>query len=229
MRKHRVIVAAGTAAVWFCAMTPASAQSIEDKLRTQLRSTTQELRQLQDTQAQLQADRTAAEQQRDKALADLKQAQADLAAAKGKSGAEANAERALTAEKSSHAKDAQQLEKYRSSYEELLALSRSRDAERTQLQALGNTQAEQLRTCEAKNAQLYQVGQEVLNAYEHVGLGSFLSSREPFAQGARVKYDEIAQRYGDQMYAGRFDPAAKAASPASAPRADASAASPASK
>ncbi|MBC8750771.1 hypothetical protein F6X42_30560 [Paraburkholderia sp. WC7.3b] len=223
------MVAAGAAAIWLCAITPASAQSIEDKLRTQLRSTTQELRQLQDTQAQLQADRTAAGQQRDKALADLKQAQADLAAAKGKSGAEVNAERALTAEKSSHAKDVQQLEKYRSSYEELLALSRSRDAERTQLQALGNTQAEQLRTCEAKNVQLYQVGQEVLNAYEHVGLGSFLSSREPFAQGARVKYDEIAQRYGDQTHAGRFDPAAKAVSPASAPGTDASAASPASK
>jgi hypothetical protein len=97
------------------------------------------------------------------------------------------------------------------------------------LQASGNAQAEQLRTCEAKNAQLYQVGQEVLNAYEHVGLGSFLSSREPFAQGARVKYDEIAQRYGDQMYAGRFDPAAKAVSPASASGADASAASHTSK
>lgn len=211
MRNHRVIVAAGAAAVWFCAMTPASAQSIEDKLRTQLRSTTQELRQLQDTQAQLQAGKTAAEQQRDKALADLKQAQADLAAAKGKSSAEVAAGRALDAEKAKHAQDSSQLTKYRSAYEDLLALSRSHDAQRTEAQTQLKTVDAHLQTCEAKNAQLYQVGQDVLNAYEHVGLGSFLSSREPFAQGARVKYDEIAQRYGDQLYAGKFDPAAKAA------------------
>jgi len=190
---------------------PASAQSIEDRLRSQLRETTEQLHQLQDSQSQLQADKTVAEQQRDKALADLKQAQADLAAAKGKSPAEAETERSLAAEKASHAQDSQQLAKYKSAYEDLLGVSRSRDTERTQLQ-----------TCETKNVQLYQVGHEILDAYEHVGLGTVLSSREPFAQSARVKYDMIAQNYGDTLYAGKYDPRAVAPAGASATQAAAS-------
>jgi len=221
MRKHRVIVAALAGAVWLGAMAPAAAQSIEDKLRTQLRSTTEQLRSLQDTQSQLQADKTTAEQQRDKALADLKQSQADVVAAKGKSGAEVAAERSLAAEKSSHAQDTQQLAKYKSAYEELLALSRSRDAERTQAQTEVKARDAQLQNCEAKNAQLYQVGHDILDAYEHVGLGTFLRSREPVAQGARVKYDQIAQDYGDKLYNGKFDP--RAISPVNGASAPASA------
>ena len=48
--------------------------------------------------------------------------------------------------------------------------------------------------------------------------GTLFSSRQPFAQSARVKYDDIAQRYGDALYAGKYDPAARpvAATPAPA-------------
>lgn len=195
---------------------PVSAQSIEDRLRSQLRDTVQQLRQLQDNQSQLQTDKTVAEQQRDKALADLKQAQTDLAQALGKSSAEIGAERSLAVEKASHVRDSEQLAKYRSAYEDLLALSRSRDSERTQLQTSLKGQQTQLQTCEAKNVQLYQVGHEILEAYEHVGVGTVLSSREPFAQGARVKYDMIAQDYGDTLYAGKYDPHASPPTAASA-------------
>nr|WKF56245.1 hypothetical protein HUO10_000695 [Paraburkholderia busanensis] len=187
----------------------AHAQSIEDKLRSQLRTTTQTLRQLQDNQAQLQADKTAAEQQRDQALAQLKDAQAKLAVTTGKSGGEASAERALATEKSSHAQDARQLEKYKASYEELLTVSRARDAQRTQAQNDVKQRDAQLQQCQAKNADLYRVGHEILDAYEHAGLGTFLASRQPFAQGARVKYDELEQRYGDALYSAKYDPAAR--------------------
>ncbi|KAF1855347.1 hypothetical protein Lal_00005360 [Lupinus albus] len=51
--------------------------------------------------------------------------------------------------------------------------------------------------------ELYRVGHEILDAYEHVGIGTFFSSRQPFAQSARVKYDDLAQRYGDALYAGK--------------------------
>lgn len=211
MRKHRMIVAGLMLALGLSMAGSVWPQSIEDKLRTQLRSTTQELRQLQDSQAQLQADKTAAEQQRDKALADLKQAQAELVAAKGKSSAQMAAERALAAEKASHALDTQQLAKYRSAFEELRTLSGSHEAERTRAQTELKAREAQLQMCEVKNAQLYQVGQEILKSYEHMGFGTFLSSREPFAQRARVKYDEIAQHYGDALYAGKFDRAQRAA------------------
>ncbi|MGH8780541.1 hypothetical protein [Paraburkholderia sp.] len=206
------------------AALPAHAQSIEDRLRSQLRTTTQQLRELQDTQAQSQADRAQVEQQRDKALADLKAAQSELAASKGKPDAQAAMQRELSAEKAAHAQDSQQLAKYRSAYEEQVAALRTRGAEQERQQGALKARAAQLQVCEAKNAQLYDVGQEVLSAYEHVGIGTIFSSREPFAQSARVKYDQIAQGYGDRLYAGKYDPraplpAASATVAASAPSA----------
>ncbi|WP_323120586.1 hypothetical protein [Burkholderia alba] len=214
--RHLNASACGLLAGLLCVSGATNAQSIEDKLRSQLRSTTQALRQLQDGQAQLQADKAAAEQQRDKALGDLKAAQAKRDAAQGQSGAQASAERALSAEKASHAEDARQLAKYRASYEALQAASRARDTEQSQAQAALRQRDTQLQTCQEKNAQLYQVGHDILDAYEHVGIGTVLASKQPFAQGARVRYDGIAQRYGDQLYAGKYDPAARTAAPAAA-------------
>ncbi|CAB3761143.1 hypothetical protein [Paraburkholderia solisilvae] len=232
MRKRLLSAAAGClGAALVCTSLPALAQSsgLEDKLRAQLRSTVEQLRQLQDTQAQLQADKTAAEQQRDKAVDDLKAAQGELDAAKGKSGAQEQAERALSAERSSHAKDTQQLTKVKAAYDALLAESHTQEAQRKQAQTELKARDTQLQTCEAKNAQLYKVGHDVLDAYEHIDLGTFMKTRQPFAQSARVKYDEIAQQYGDQLYAGKYDPnaapapaAAASAGSAAAPAAAAS-------
>lgn len=203
----------------------AHAQSIDDKLRSQLRSTVQELRQLQDNQAQLQADKAAAEKQRDDALAQLKAAQAQLAAARGDTGAEAAAKRALAAERAAREQDARSLAKYKASYDDLLAVSRTRDAQHVQAQQDLAARDTQLKTCEAHNAALYRVGHEILDAYEHVGIGTFFASRQPFAQSARVRYDELAQRYGDALYAGKYDAAARAPAAAPASAAAASAAS----
>ncbi|HEY1611576.1 MAG TPA: hypothetical protein VGG24_20110 [Paraburkholderia sp.] len=218
----RSSVLAGLLLFGLCAAGTASAQSIEDRLRAQLRETTEQLRQLQDGDSQLHTDLSTAQQQRDQALAQLKDAQAELAAAKGKSAGEITAEHELAAEKTSHAQDSQQLAKYKSAYEDLLTLSHSHDAQSQTALKAGEAQ---LQTCEAKNVQLYQVGHEILNAYEHVDLGTVLHSREPFAQSARVKYDTIAQQYGDTLYEGKYDPratrpAAAAAAPASAPAAN---------
>lgn len=196
----------------------ASAQSLEDRLRTQLRETAQQLHQAQDSQSQLQAQLATAQQERDKAQADLKQAQTDLAKAKGRSAVDAATEHALAAERASHAQDSAQLTKYRADYETLLAQSRTSETTAKTRDEELKARDVTLQTCEAKNAQLYEVGHQILDAYEHVGMGTFLVSREPFAQASRVRYDEIAQKYGDQLYAGKFDPRARPVS-ASAPAA----------
>jgi DNA repair exonuclease SbcCD ATPase subunit len=199
------------------AAPPAGAQSIEDRLRSQLRSTTEQLHELQDGQAQLQAQLTSAQQDRDKAQADLKQAQAALAEAKGQSGAAAQAEHALTAERASHAKDSAELAKTRSDFESLLAQSRTSEAAARESTAQLKVRDAALQTCEAKNARLYDLGHQILDAYEHVGLGTFFKSREPFAQATRVKYDQIAQDFGDKLYDDKFNPDARqAAAPAAA-------------
>jgi len=214
--RHLFLIASGLLCGLQFASGPASAQSIEDRLRSQLRDTTQQLRQLQDGQAQLQADKATAEQQRDKALADLKAAQAELAAAKGKSQAEIAAERELREEKASHAQDSQQLAKYKADYETLTSQSH---ALQTRDQSALHARDAQLQLCQSKNAQLYQVGHEVLDAYEHVDFGTLMKSREPFAQQARVKYDMIAQGYGDKLYDGKYDPRATPPAAASGPAA----------
>lgn len=208
--------AAVAVAMLMAGMQTAGAQSMEERLRGQLRTTTQQLRQLQDGQAQLEADKTGAEQARDKALAQVKALQAQLSAAKGDSGAEAAARRALADERAAHARDTQALAKARASYEELAGTARTRDAQRGTLQADLAARDTQLQSCQAHNADLYRVGHEILDAYEHVGLGTVLASRQPFAQSARVKYDQLAQRYGDALYAGKYDPAARPAKPEAA-------------
>lgn len=208
--------AAAAVAMLMAGMQTAGAQSMEERLRGQLRTTTQQLRQLQDGQAQLEADKTGAEQARDKALAQVKALQAQLSAAKGDSGAEAAARRALADERAAHARDTQALAKARASYEELAGTARTRDAQRGTLQADLAARDTQLQSCQAHNADLYRVGHEILDAYEHVGLGTVLASRQPFAQSARVKYDQLAQRYGDALYAGKYDPAARPAKPEAA-------------
>ncbi|HEY4352474.1 MAG TPA: hypothetical protein VGN31_14680 [Paraburkholderia sp.] len=219
MRKRLLSVASGcVSAALLCASLPVHAQSgsLDDRLRAQLRSTVEQLRQLQDTQAQLQADKASAEQQRDKALADLKAAQGEIDAAKGKSGAQEQAERSLASERASHAKDSSELTKVKAAYDALLAESHTQDAQRKQAQGELKARDTQLQTCQAKNVQLYKVGHEILDAYEHVDLGTFMKTRQPFAESARVKYDEIAQQYGDQLYAGKYDPNALPAPAAAA-------------
>ena len=57
-----------------------------------------------------------------------------------------------------------------------------------------------------------------LDAYENVGIGTVIASRQPFAAKARVKYEQIAQEYGDKLYEGKFDPRAAAAARRRAPR-----------
>ncbi|WP_116139981.1 hypothetical protein [Trinickia diaoshuihuensis] len=212
---RQIAIAAQVAAALLLTTAGAHAQSMEDKLRGQLRLTIMQLRQLQDNQTQLQADKTAAEQQRDSALAQVKALQAQLAAAQGSSGALAAADRALAQEKAGHAQDAQQLVKYKAAYEALQSSAKAAETQRAQLASAATQRDAQLQACEAKNADLYRIGHEILDAYEHVGWGAIFSSREPFAQKARVKYDQIGQRYGDRLYAGKFDPSAQPAQSAS--------------
>ncbi|HTJ95090.1 MAG TPA: hypothetical protein VL424_18505 [Pararobbsia sp.] len=193
-----------TAIALACVAGHASAQSIEERLRSQLRSTTDQLHQAQDSQAQLQGQLTQAQQDRDKAQADLKAAQAQPA--KAHPSEDDGARRALVTERASHDKDRSELEAARHANDDLQHTLRVREAELAQVRDQLKTSSKQVEVCTAKNKQLYDVGHEVLDAYEHIDLGTVLKTREPFAQSARVKYDQIAQDYSDKLYGAKFDP-----------------------
>jgi len=214
-------VAACAAALAGLAAGSAQAQpapSMEERLRTQLRATTTQLQQVQSELAALKSRPAAPANTPDPDVATLRK---ELAAARGQLAAERDArgrqrddsqqlkaQAEATLEKASG-----QVAQYRQAYDELLKIARTNDAERQRLAGESAGQRGAIAQCEAKNAQLFAVGQEVLHAYETLDIGDVISARQPFATKARVRFDEIAQQYGDRLHEGRFDARAAAETP----------------
>lgn len=214
-RGRRLAAAAALCAAGLSVVVPAHAESMEERLRAQLRSTTQQLQQLQSEQAQVNAAKAAAEAQRDAAQKELEALRGQLAKAKGQAdklaeqqGAVMESAQAQVA--ASHA----QLGKFKGAYDELLTLSRAKEAERQTLArslALRETEA---KACVVKNREMYEAGKEILNAYERISTGGILAMKQPFAGSARVKFEEQAQAYGDKLYDAQVGATAPAAAPA---------------
>lgn len=184
-------------------------QSMEERLRNQLRITTAQLQEAQNELAVLKAGKPApAEKGSAKAGggADVDGVKKELAEARAQLAAERRA-RDKNHESSQVALDkvTAQSAQYRTAYDDLLKLARTSDAERQRLAQEARTQQEAISQCVAKNAQLYAVGQEILQAYETVDIGTIMTVRQPFAAQSRVKYEQIAQQYGDKLYEGRAD------------------------
>ena len=202
------------------------AQSMEERLRAQLRITTTQLQQAQNELAVLKAGTmpvkpaaAAAPAAPAADVAELRQAlaraQSQLSAERqgrvqaGESSQQLRAQAQAATDKASA-----QVGQYRNAYDELLKIARASEAERQRLGADAALQRTAVAQCEARNTQLYAVGQEILRAYETVDLGSVLASRQPFAAQSRVKYEQIAQQYGDKLYEGRFDARSASVPPA---------------
>lgn len=178
----------------------AQEQSMEDRLRTQLRMTTQQLQALQSEQAQMQAARTSAEAQRDTALETIKQLEAQLQRAQG------NAETLQSQKEAVQAQvreSRQQTGEVKQAYDELLVAARNTEAQRASLEASLAERESALAMCVAKNEQMYEIGKDMLGEFEQVSTGTLLKLRQPFAANARVKFEEMAQIYGDQLYSGQ--------------------------
>jgi len=179
----------------------AQAESMEERLRAQLRSTTQQLQQLQSEQAQVNAAKAAAEAQRDAAQKELESLRAQLAKSRGQ--AEKLAEQQGAVMESAQAQVAAshaQLGKFKGAYDELLTLTRAKEAERQTLARNLAQRDDEVKVCLAKNRDMYEAGKEILNAYERISTGDILALKQPFAGRARVKFEEQAQAYGDKLY-----------------------------
>ncbi|USQ51636.1 hypothetical protein NFX37_13290 [Serratia marcescens] len=181
-------------------------QTMEERLRAQLRNTNQQLQAMQSGQAQLQAARNAAEAQLKAAQAQVKQLQTELEHAQNQGKALAQQQDSVRNQASEQiAASRQQAGQYKQAYDELLVLARGKEAERVNLQTRFQQQQMALASCTVKNQKLYALGKEVLTEYESLGTGSLLKMRQPFATSSRVKFDEIAQSYGDRLYENRAD------------------------
>lgn len=186
--------------------TGANGEGMEERLRTQLRSTTQQLQALQSQQAQASAAQLAAQNEAKAAQAQIKQLTAELAKAKGLAEQLAGQQQSLHSQAQAQvAASVEQTGKFKKAYDELLVLARGKEAERTKLQAQLAERDTQVQQCSAKNQQMYGVAKQILTAYENIDVAEVMKIRQPFAGSARVKFDELAQGFGDELYKTQFD------------------------
>lgn len=52
---------------------------------------------------------------------------------------------------------------------------------------------------------MYGIAKEILSAYEKIDVAEVVKIRQPFAGSARVKFEELAQGFGDDLYQTQFD------------------------
>ncbi|SEO14759.1 DNA repair protein [Pseudomonas sp. ok266] len=186
--------------------TGVNAEGMEERLRTQLRSTTQQLQALQSQQAQASAAQLAAQNEAKAAQAQIKQLSAELAKAKGVAEQLAGQQQSLHSQAQAQvAASAEQTGKFKKAYDELLVLARAKEAERSKLQAQLTERDTQVQQCSVKNQQMYGVAKQILTAYENIDVAEVMKIRQPFAGSARVKFDELAQGFGDDLYKTQFD------------------------
>jgi len=193
-------------ALWMLIATGASAEGMEERLRTQLRSTTQQLQTLQSQQAQASAAQLAAQNEAKAAQAQIKQLTAELAKAKGLAEQLAGQQQSLHSQAQAQvAASNEQTGKFKKAYDELLVMARAKEAERSKLQAQLTERDTQVQQCSVKNQQMYGVAKQILTAYENIDVAEVMKIRQPFAGSARVKFDELAQGFGDELYKTQFD------------------------
>ncbi|MEB0048378.1 MULTISPECIES: DNA repair protein [unclassified Pseudomonas] len=184
----------------------ASAEGMEERLRTQLRTTTQQLQALQSQQAQASAAQLAAQGEAKAAQAQIQQLNAELAKARGVAEQLAGQhDRLQNQAQAQAAASSEQVGKFKKAYEELLVMARAKEAERSTLQAQLAERDTHLQQCSAKNQQMYGVAKEILAAYEKIDVGDVMKIRQPFAGSARVKFEELAQGMGDELYKTQYD------------------------
>lgn len=200
----RLLMSVGIVCAWLIT-TPAGAQTLEDQLRSQLADARSQLQDLQSQQAQWQAQKAQLEQQRDAAQKELDASKAELS--KDRTGSSQDAA-ALSSERAAHEHADAQLRQLQKTIAVAEAKAKADEAQNTDLAAQWTQANTQIGTCTAKNQQLYKIGNEILDAYSHMSMGSVIASREPFATSERVKLENAAQDYGDQLYKQHFEPAA---------------------
>jgi chromosome segregation ATPase len=180
-------------------------QSMEERLRAELRNVTAQLQQTRGELEVLKAKGAPAA----KAAPASDGLKKELARSQSQLAQERAQREKLAAEQQRGAAAAQEatanLAQYRQASEQLAATGKQLEAERARLDGEVAAQRGALARCESKNAQLYAAGQEILQAYEGLDVLDVMKARQPFAAQSRVKLEQIAQQYGDQLYQGRFD------------------------
>ena len=201
--------------------------TVEERLRGQLRSTMLQLRDAQNQVATLQSAQAEYEKEK-KALSDrvdelTKQSAADKDAAT-KTIADLNAKVTDQTSMISQMKDA--LDKWKAAYNKAVEVANTKEAQRAKFESQATVLQRRVEDDESKNLALYKLGKEVLNRYERFGLGTAITAREPFVGTTRVKLENLVQDYSDKLMDQTIKPGAAPAParPAASPSSPKSAA-----
>lgn len=182
----------------------AQTASLESRMRDQLRETRTQLQELQAQQSTWAAEKAALEKERDAA----KQEAAAAHATKAVPAVSPDSTRELAAERQRREAAEAIQQRNKSDAESAGVAMRTAEAERSRLAKELELSHSQVDACTARNVQMYQVGKEVIAAYENIDTTDIVSSRQPFAAKSRVKLENAAQSFGDKLYEQRFDPRA---------------------
>ena len=185
MRKKLILGSAG--ALWLLTSF-AHAQTLEDKLRDQLRATLNQLHQLQDDQAALQAQKTQAEQERDALKTQLAAAKAEL----GHTRFSAGETRALEGE----------VEKIKDAYGQAQDATKQAQTADEQLKAQLAAAQSALDSCTAKNTDALKIGSDILDAYrQDEPLGLFSAD---FGSFRDTEFENRIQDFEDRLAQAKY-------------------------
>lgn len=175
----------------------------ETRLRDALRQAITQQRALEDSQAALQARQSELEKERD-ALRQQVDTLQKGAQSHGPDKAEgermaAEFNRRLAAENDQAVHLNETLEKWKAAYNQAAEVARAKEAERAKLAAALEGLDKRATTCEAKNAQLFKVGNEILDHLKDIDVTEAVAAHEPFVGTKRVELQNLAQDEMDKL------------------------------
>jgi colicin import membrane protein len=167
----------------------------ETRLRAALKTASARIRELEEQNATLTAKQADADREKqtltqkaaedDKTLAELhKQTDADKAA--------------LDAAAATQHQQQDNIAKWQASYDEAADKARMRDTDAKQLDTVLSQMRPRLQSCEAKNAALYKIGEDVLDLYDKKDFFDIVTG-EPVTKLKRVELENTMQDYEDKM------------------------------
>jgi len=183
--------------------------TLEERLRTQLRTLNAQNQQLQAEKSSMQTALRAAEGERDAARKELVAAQGDLEASRQRAQGLVARQRHVEEKAAEQARQAD--ERREASQQVARGMQQQLNTTMRDKEMLSRTLHEretQLQSCSAMNKRLIDTGKEILRAYEQFDVVDALAYRQPFAAGMRVRLENEAQAYADKLYGNQFDPRA---------------------
>jgi DNA repair exonuclease SbcCD ATPase subunit len=98
------------------------------------------------------------------------------------------------------------LDKWKADHQKVTEYAKTKEAQAAKLGERVIVLDRQVADQQRRNFAMYKLGTEILARYESFGLGTALTSREPFVGLTRVKFENLIQDYGDKLSDERTKP-----------------------